>query len=107
MSDYEPPTVPNGQMGMELYELFPGVRGYAIESDGKIYIPIVKAVKEGNGDVSKFLDACSQRCTFPNIVSGKFKAMLARHGYIETHEWDWKFEQWVDVWFKKGSLVKP
>ena len=84
---------------MEEYELAPGVKGYAIEQDGRIYIPVVRAAKEGNGDVGRFLDRCTTRCVFPNVVSARFAAMLQRRGFHQIVEIDEHFGA-VHVWIR-------
>lgn len=90
---YEPPTVPVnseaiiGEEGL----LAPGVRGYAVESEGKVWIPVIYAEKEGSGDVGRFLDSLSPRCAVPTVTSSRLMGMLARRGFVpefgETDVW--------------------
>ena len=95
--EWEPPTTESGTP-LEEYELFPGVFGYAIEESGRIYIPLVRPAKEGNGDVGKFLNSVSPRCVFPNVISPRLRGMLERRGFIKTFK---KTEDGpVDVWRK-------
>ena len=95
--EWEPPTTESDSSLWE-YELFPGVFGYAIEESGSLYIPLIRAAKEGNGDVGKFLNSVSHRCVFPNVISLRLRGMLKKCGFIETFE---ETEDGpVDVWRK-------
>jgi hypothetical protein len=101
---YEPPlSTPGGMLipGQEPM-LAPGVRGYAVEHRGRIYIPVVAAEKEGSGDVGRFLDSLSPRCVFPCVISNRLRAMLQRRGYVMHIESDNDGEP-VDVWSKDGA----
>jgi len=62
----------------------PGVRGYAIEKDGKIYIPLVIADQEGNGDVGRWIDGLpkDRDIIFPTILNQRLGAMLLRRGFF-------------------------
>lgn len=89
---YEPPL---SQAGAVLTvasepEIYPGVRGYAMEHKGLIYIPMVFG--QGDGQVGKLLDALSPRCRMVNVISSKLRHMLQRRG------WKMKMEEEVDVW---------
>ena len=78
---YEPPLTEVG-IEMSLWnppEIFPGVIGYAVETEGLIYIPMIKG--KGEGKVSEIIDKLSYRCRIVNIVSSKLKSMLLRHGW--------------------------
>ena len=91
---YEPPLTRAGTTlipGQE-WEIYPGVRGYAMEHEGLIYIPMVFG--QGDGQVGKFLDELSPRCRMVNVISAKLRHMLKRRG------WKMKIEQEieVDVW---------
>lgn len=101
--EYEPPTVANGSSAsFEHPVLAPGVTGYAIESDDKsrIYIPLVTAEHEGNGDVGRFIDSLSSRCVFANVCSPRLQGMLERRGYTKTFEFDPMEGEDCDVWVK-------
>ena len=83
---YEPPTIEERSIllpGQEP-EIAPGVRGYAIEADGWIWIPLVRAEHEGDGSVGRFLDSLTARCIFPTVVSARLRGMLERRGYREV-----------------------
>lgn len=90
---YEPPTIPVGSTA-DVYELAPGVIGYAVEHEGRIYIPLIQARKEGSGDVGRFLDSLSPRCCIPNVTSARLQAMLRRRG------WEIAERDPVDVWMR-------
>ena len=63
-------------------DLAPGVIGYAIEYEGEIWIPVIAAVREGSGDVGRFIDSLSPRCVIPHVFSSRLMGMLARRGWI-------------------------
>lgn len=89
--NYEPKTIPNGSTA-DVYELAPGVVGYAVEHQGAVYIPVIMARKEGSGDVGRFLDSLSARCRIANVTSPKLAGMLGRRG------WRVEIEEGCDVW---------
>ena len=97
---YEPRTIANGSVGLDLYELAPGVEGYAIEHDGRIYIPVIKAKVEGSGDVGRFIDSLSPRCVFSSAISPRLQGMLMRRGFTKTMEVDSDFDEPFDVWVR-------
>lgn len=99
--------MPQGVKGLNLYELFPGVHGYAMEHEGWIYCPIVIATNPGNGDVSKFLDEVSSLVVFPCVISEKFQAMLERRGYEQDIEWDPREQEEYPVWRKQIAKAGP
>lgn len=84
---------------MSVYELAPGVKGYAMAGpDGSIYVPWLEATTEGNGDVGRFLDSLDSGTKIPTVISTRLVGMLARRG------WKWIIEQSemgpTDVWVK-------
>ncbi len=85
-ANLEPPTIPEGSVGMELYELAPGVRGYAIEHDEKIYIPVIISVEPRRGNVGRFLDRLSKRVRIPTIINPELITMLQRRGWVADIE---------------------
>lgn len=86
MSNYEPPLTEIGSPCIPGQEGFiaTGVRGYAVEHEGKIFIPLIIAEKEGSGDVGSFLDSLSQRCVIPNVTSDRLLDMLQRRGFCSV-----------------------
>lgn len=60
-----------------------GVLGYAIESDGIIWIPDIRAEVEGDGRVGKFIDALDRDRTirFPTVIGARLAGMLVRRGF--------------------------
>ena len=89
--NFEPLTIDRFQW-IGNYELAPGVEGMAYRlPDGLIYIPIVNAVREGSGDVGRFLDSLSQNCRIIGVVSLRLIKMLRRRGWVET---DKERRQW-------------
>lgn len=67
-------------------ELAPGVKGYAVEDDGWIWIPVIIAESEGAGDVGRFLDAVEPDRTVvvPNVLHPKLWGMLERRGWARA-----------------------
>lgn len=86
--------------GYDLDLLAPGVRGYAIENDGLIYIPLINAETEGAGDVGRFLDSLSPRCLIVNVTSRRLKGMLERRGW--TCKMEITQDGPVDLWSKNS-----
>ena len=85
----------------DLYDLAPGVRGYAIKHRQVVYIPIIEAVNPGNGDVGRFLDTLPgeyRRAKIPNVLSAVLQGMLRRRGFRLTFEHP--NGERVDVWCK-------
>ena len=75
------PTVPNGSVGRMDYRLAPGVYGYAVEADGEIWLPYIRAAREGSGAVGRFLDRLPANAAIPNVVSSRLLGMLRRRGW--------------------------
>lgn len=99
---YEPPLSKKGSalmMGSEPV-IAPGVRGYAVRSGSRIFIPLIVAEKQGNGDVGRFLDSLSPRCIIPNVTSARLKGMLQRRG------WRPRFDGECDIWERRGEGAK-
>src|SRR5205809_1259994 len=93
---YEPPVTKEGEpLSFEMPEIYPGVRGYAVEHADEIWIPMIEG--DGHGDVGKFLDALSPRCVIVNVVSRKLRGMLERRGWKCTPAWD-EHEGDLDTW---------
>ena len=88
---YVPPLTQTGSPLLPGQEDFlaPGVRGYAIESDNKVWIPLIIAEQEGNGDVGRFLDSLSPRCVIPTVTSLKLACMLFNRGFLPDHQGTW------------------
>lgn len=101
--EWEPPTCALGspcKPGEEDW-LWPGVRGYAVEAKGKIYIPLIIAEPAGEGNVGRFLDSLSYRCVIPNVTSKRLEGMLERRGWAVHTESDPK-EGTCEVWSQVG-----
>ncbi len=94
---YEPPLSQPGALLEPLDELFPGVRGYAVERNGEIWIPLVEFEHPGDGNVGCMLDVLSPRCRIVNVCTDILRDMLQRRGWVmsttETDDGDA-----VDVW---------
>lgn len=87
----------------KLDELAPGVRGYAIEADGLIWIPAIHAEREGAGDVGRFLDSLPSHCVIPTVISPRLRGMLERRGFKERLHEDPDFGP-VEVWQREEGV---
>jgi hypothetical protein len=84
---YEPPIVTIQQMmRRKAYRIAPGVYGYAFSVFGRVFIPTIIAVREGSGDVGRFLDRLTRRCTIMCVQSDRLRGMLVRRGWKYTME---------------------
>lgn len=104
MRDYEPPLSEKGGVlipGQEP-EIYPGVKGYAVEHDGAIYIPLI--IGDGTGKVSEMLDRLTYRCRIVGVVSSKLREMLFRHGWRMNNQYDAESDCTVDVWTFRQNL---
>ena len=83
-----PPLSEEGSMCDPADELSPGVFGYAIRSGDAIYIPDIRAKKEGSGAVGRFLDSLDASLTWriPNVISARLEGMLIRRGFVRSKE---------------------
>ncbi len=101
---YEPPlsvigSVCDFSLNDPTEQIAPGVRGQAFELDGRIFIPLIVATQEGNGDVGRFLDSLTQRCVIVNVTSSRLRGMLVRRGWKETFEPSDDGD--VDIWSRR------
>ncbi len=83
-------------------EIAPGVRGYMIEHNGALYIPLVIASVPGSGAVGRFLDALptDRDVKFPCVISWRLRKMLRRRGFRRGYEYDEFSGEAVEVWFR-------
>ena len=67
----------------ELDLLGPGVRGYAQEHRGELWVSVVWAEREGSGDVGRWLDTLPKDRTvvFSRVLSARLAGMLDRRGF--------------------------
>jgi hypothetical protein len=79
-------AVPHGQVE---YPLARGVRGYTLDVDGDLWLPLISAVSEGSGDVGRYLDSLPEdRDVFvPNCISLRLEGMLRRRGFVAAEVW--------------------
>ena len=82
MRNYEPPAHPEPLNNQRLYELYPGVKGYAQSLDGEIHILMIWG--QGVGSVGKMLDELSPRCRVVNVLNPRMKGMLERRGWVQA-----------------------
>lgn len=67
--------------GQEPY-LAPGVRGYTVEVDGALYVPLLIADQPGSGAVGRYLDSLRDRIVkVPCVLSERLAEMLRRRGF--------------------------
>lgn len=83
---FEPVTVESGTPLDFGALLTSKIHGYAIEKDGKILIPLIWSLEEGQGHVGRFLDSLSPRCVIPNVTSERLRGMLDRRGWTPYTE---------------------
>lgn len=85
-----------------LEHLAPGVLGYTVWTPDALYIPVIQAVSEGNGDVGRFLDSLIGTVRIPDVLSTRLLGMLERRGYLPTRERAEEFGEYVDVMERAG-----
>lgn len=85
----------------------PGVQGYAILKDNLIFIPLINAMREGSGDVGRFLDSLSSRCVIVNVTSDRLRGMLIRRKWKLSYVQDEWFKSEVDVWLSPKLDLDP
>ena len=101
---YPGTTIPISDAGSPIEDLDllgPGVRGYALEVAGKLWVPLINAEVPGSGAVGKFLDALPPDTIIPNVVNEKLRGMLRRRGWAPK-DIDASGEM-VEVWCKQGG----
>ena len=101
---YLPPVTPESRALFEACyrsagELFPGVHGCAFAEGDEIWIPLIRSVQEGSGQVGKFLDALDLRCCVIMVCSKRLRGMLERRGWVPTKQAFGREE--IDVWRKR------
>lgn len=82
-------------------KLASGVFGYGVDTERGLYIPVVTAEKEGNGDVGRFLDSLptDRRVVFPTVISSRLAGMLERRGFVSnTERAGPPYDEDVDIW---------
>lgn len=98
----EPMTVLSGSP-MSEYSFAPDVTGYAIQVGDEIFIPVIHALKEGSGQVGKWLDTLSPRCVIVNCISTRLAGMLKRRGWKCEWRLDEEFGERVDHWKRRAD----
>ncbi len=94
MSGYDFPLTTEGdESPFEGVQLASGVKGYAIEKEDALYIPVIMADSPGSGDVGRFLDSLPRHkaIKFPTVISLTLAGMLKRRGYFLVSEEDPEF----------------
>jgi hypothetical protein len=87
--------------------LAPGVTGYTIrDPNGSLYVPLIQAVREGNGDVGRYLDSLpiDRVVVVPNVINGLLIEMLVRRGFALAYEWAEPYEVLCSMYVRE-SLV--
>ena len=79
-----------------------GVRGYTVEADGALYIPVIVAEDPGRGDVGRYLDSLPRDrvVRVPTVTSDVLEGMLRRRGFVLTGETAPNGEN-VEVWERR------
>ena len=83
-----------------LEQLAPGVTGYTREWNDSLYIPYIRADREGNGDVGRYLDSLptDRRVVVPCVISKRLEGMLKRRGFTPAWEWSEYMGEHVEIW---------
>ncbi len=79
-----------------------GVRGYTVEYDGALYIPVILADVPGRGDVGRYLDSLphDRIIRVPTVTSDILEGMLRRRGFVLIRETAPDGEH-VEVWERR------
>jgi len=99
-----PPTVTNGHPATDTYELGPGIKGYAVEDEGLIYIPLVSADNPGQGDMGRFIDSLDSNCVFSAVFSQKLQGMLVRRMWVLKWEFVVEAGEEVPFWYHPDRI---
>jgi hypothetical protein len=84
-----------------------GVTGYTVRmSNGSLYVPLIQAVHEGNGDVGRYLDSLpiDRVVVVPNVVSGLLVGMLVRRGFALAYEWAEPYEALCSMYVRESLI---
>lgn len=84
-----------------------GVEGVKIVGeDGITNFPVVMAVKPGNGDVGRWLDALPKEKTYriPGVINAKLAGMLNRRGWKQISEFAPEFGEYVGVYEREAEI---
>lgn len=86
-----------------------GVYGYSVETPDGLYIPVVQAQKEGNGDVGRWLDSLptDRRIVFASVFSVRLAGMLERRGWTFIDEYDSRTGEYVPCWQRGQVEMAP
>jgi hypothetical protein len=89
---------------MPLDVLAPGLRGYTMEVDGALYVPLVVADNPGHGAMRRYLDALPRDRTikFPTVINGLLEGMLQRRGFVLEYEGSSEHQQTVEVYVRRA-----
>jgi hypothetical protein len=73
----------------EMPVIWPGVLGVWFDEPEGIYVASVYAIKQGNGDVGRMIDAMpkDRRIVFTTVISERLEGMLFRRGYQQLTEY--------------------
>lgn len=84
-----------------LEDLAPGVRGYTMEVDGALYVPLVMSTKPNSGLVGDYIDGLKLKnkvIRFPSVVSETLRGMLLRRDFKETTEFSKEMNCDVEIY---------
>jgi hypothetical protein len=92
--------------GQEPY-IGPGIRGYTMEHEGALYVPLIFSDTPGKGNLSRYLDALPKNRTirFPNVLNSIFAGALHRRGFRLIEEWCEEFSEMIEVWERTADIV--
>jgi hypothetical protein len=87
-----------------------GVRGSAFDlGEQGVYLPLIIAEREGNGDVGRWLDDLprDRRVVVPNAMNARLVGMLLRRGFTPAKEYDPEFDAMVDIYHRSPEAGPP
>jgi hypothetical protein len=89
-------------------EIYPGVKGYAIESVGRLYLPLV--FSERPSAFLEFLRLCESYeppVVFASVINPRLERLLKVRGWIKGVCFDGEADEHTDVWsYKKEYYEK-
>lgn len=85
-------------------EIYPGVKGYAVESAGKLYVPLV--ISEKPSAFLEFLRLCESYeppVVFASVINLRLALLLQKRGWIRKAAFDEETGEHADVWSYKKT----
>lgn len=96
----------SAQMDRLFTDLAPGVEGLAIQFDGVFELGGIRAIREGDGSVGRYLDGLPRDLTVivPYVTSSRLAGMLERRGFRNQRRYDPTIGVMDDAcWIRKAT----